>query len=69
MRSSFLLLLLLLFFALPAPAQYEGPAVEACRAYAKKELERDGTRASSVHLIDTGRSRLPGRGSARRGFR
>ena len=49
MRSSFLLLLLL-FFVLPALAQYEGPAVEACRAYAKKELERDGTRASSVLL-------------------
>jgi len=40
--------LLLVLFALPAFAQYEGPAVEACRAYAKKELERDGTRASNV---------------------
>lgn len=43
-----LVLLLLLFPALPAFAQYEGPAVEACRAYAKKELERDGSRASNV---------------------
>lgn len=47
MRST---LLLLLSVALPAFAQYNGPAVEACRAYAKKELERDGTRASDVLL-------------------
>lgn len=39
-------LVLLAFFALPALAQ--APSVEACRAYAKKELERDGTRASDV---------------------
>jgi uncharacterized protein YecT (DUF1311 family) len=43
-------LLLLLFFAVPAFAQYEGPAVEACRAYAMKELERDGGRANQVRL-------------------
>ena len=47
MRST---LLLLLLAAVPAFAQYDGPAVEACRAYAKKELARDGTRASDVLL-------------------
>jgi uncharacterized protein YecT (DUF1311 family) len=31
-----------------AHAQYQGPAVEACRAYAMKELQRDGTQAKSV---------------------
>lgn len=31
-----------------AHAQYKGPAVEACRAYAMKELQRDGTQAKSV---------------------
>ena len=29
-------------------AQYSGPAVEACRAYAKREMARDGTRAKDV---------------------
>jgi len=29
-------------------AQYNGPAVEACRAYAKRELARDGNRAKDV---------------------
>ena len=29
-------------------AQYNGPAVEACRAYALKELRRDGNQASAV---------------------
>ena len=33
-----------------AKAQYTGPAVEACRAHALKELRRDGNRASSVVL-------------------
>ena len=42
------LLLLLLFTGSPAVAQYEGPAVEACRAYAKREIARDGTRAKDV---------------------
>lgn len=40
--------LLLLLFSAPAFAQYGGPAVETCRAYAKRELERDGTRAKDV---------------------
>ena len=29
-------------------AQYNGPAVETCRAYAKREAARDGTRAKDV---------------------
>ena len=40
--------LLLLLFATPALAQYNGPAVEACRAYAKQEAARDGTRAKDI---------------------
>jgi uncharacterized protein YecT (DUF1311 family) len=40
--------LLLLLFSTSAFAQYTGPAVETCRAYAKRELERDGTRAKDV---------------------
>ena len=32
----------------PVLAQYSGPAVESCRAYAKKELERDGTKPTDV---------------------
>jgi uncharacterized protein YecT (DUF1311 family) len=40
--------LILLFFSAPVFAQYSGPAVETCRAYAKRELERDGSRASDV---------------------
>ena len=39
------LLLLLAVFASPAFAQYSGPAVEACRAYAKKELARDAAKS------------------------
>ena len=42
------LLLLLFFVATPAFAQYKGPAVEVCRAYAKREIARDGTRAKDV---------------------
>jgi uncharacterized protein YecT (DUF1311 family) len=41
-------LLLALLAAAPAFAQYDGPAVEACRAYAKKELARNGTRGAEV---------------------
>lgn len=44
MKPHFLLLLL----ATPAFAQYNGPAVETCRAYAKQELKRDGTQAKDV---------------------
>ena len=42
------ILLLLLAFAPSAFAQYSGPAVEACRAYVKKEMEREGQRAKDV---------------------
>jgi uncharacterized protein YecT (DUF1311 family) len=37
-----LLALAFVLFPLPVMAQYNGPAVEACRAYALKELQRDG---------------------------
>ncbi len=40
--------LLLAFLATPAVAQYNGPAVETCRAYAKSEMSRDGNRAKDV---------------------
>ena len=36
------LLLLLLFLPLAALAQYPGPAVETCRAYAERELKKGG---------------------------
>jgi hypothetical protein len=39
---------LLVCFATPAFAQYNGPAVEACRAYAKQEIKREGMRAKDV---------------------
>lgn len=42
------LLFLLLFIATPVFAQYSGPAVETCRAYVKREMARDGTRAKDV---------------------
>ena len=42
------LVLLLLVLATPVLAQYRGPAVEACRDYAKREAARDGTRAKDV---------------------
>ncbi|HWM42487.1 MAG TPA: lysozyme inhibitor LprI family protein [Burkholderiales bacterium] len=32
----------------PAFAQYSGPAVETCRAFAKQETARDGTRAKDI---------------------
>ena len=41
-------LYLLFLFATPVFAQYDGPAVEACRAYIKKEMEREGQRAKDV---------------------
>ena len=40
--------LLLVFLAIPAAAQYNGPAVDACLAYAKREAQRDGTRAKDI---------------------
>ena len=42
------LAVLLLVFATSAFAQYNGPAVETCLAYAKREVERDGTRAKDI---------------------
>jgi uncharacterized protein YecT (DUF1311 family) len=57
------LLLSLILFGVTAKAQYNGPAVEACRGYALKELKREGTQAtgvvierdSSLHLEPYGR--------------
>lgn len=49
MRVLFFLCVLPLF-ASPALAQYRGPAVEACRAYALKDLQREGRQAASVVL-------------------
>lgn len=40
----------------PALAQYDGPAVEACRVYAKREMARDGTQAKDVVLEKEGLS-------------
>jgi uncharacterized protein YecT (DUF1311 family) len=44
------LILAIAVYALPlaAFAQYSGPAVDACRAYALKELVREGTRPKDV---------------------
>jgi len=47
MRNAALLIALTLF-SLPLKAQYKGPAVEACRAYALKELQRGGNQAKGV---------------------
>lgn len=44
-RIAFILLALL---PLAAMAQYNGPGVEACRDYAKKELQREGATARDV---------------------
>jgi uncharacterized protein YecT (DUF1311 family) len=46
-----LLPLLLALSATPVLAQYKGPAVDTCLAYAKREVERDGTVAKDV-VID-----------------
>ena len=40
--------LLLSGVSLVTQAQYDGPAVEACRAYARKDLERDGNKPKDV---------------------
>lgn len=42
--------ILLFLVSSPLLAQYDGPAVESCRAYAKREVEREGTRAKDVVL-------------------
>ena len=49
MRFGFFLLSI--FINCEAMAQYDGPAVEACRAYAKKQLFRDANSAKDV-VID-----------------
>lgn len=43
-----LFLLGVVFLSNPAFAQYNGPAVEACRAYAKREMAREGTGGKDV---------------------
>lgn len=43
-----LLPLLLALLATPVLAQYKGPALDACLAYAKREVARDGTMAKDV---------------------
>jgi uncharacterized protein YecT (DUF1311 family) len=40
--------LLLAFLTTPVLAQYSGPAVETCLAYARQEAKRDGTRAKDI---------------------
>jgi uncharacterized protein YecT (DUF1311 family) len=42
------LVFLLLVFSPAALAQFSGPAVDTCLAYAKREAERDGTRAKEI---------------------
>jgi uncharacterized protein YecT (DUF1311 family) len=49
MRKVFLLIGLSLL-AFYAKAQYNGPAVEACRGYALKELQREGNQAKDVAI-------------------
>jgi uncharacterized protein YecT (DUF1311 family) len=41
-----------------AHAQYRGPAIDACRAYALKELKRDGTDARAVVIERDGQLSL-----------
>ena len=36
------------FWSSAAMSQYQGPAIEACRAFAVKQLQRDGTQAKTV---------------------
>jgi uncharacterized protein YecT (DUF1311 family) len=42
------LLIFMTAFSSPLFAQYNGPAVEACRAYALKEMQRAGNQAKNV---------------------
>jgi hypothetical protein len=46
-----ILLLVLLAAAFPAMAQYNGPAVEACRAYAMREAGREGAKPEDVVIV------------------
>ena len=48
--TRFLLLIGFAVFANLTHAQNEGPALEACRAYAKKEAEREGMQVNDVVL-------------------
>ena len=51
MNKAFALLLVILGgFPLHSKAQYKGPAVEACRAFALKDLQRGGASAKAVVL-------------------
>lgn len=49
-----LVALFLLFLPLSAFPQYKGPAVEACRAYAVKEAEREGLASNDVVILQDG---------------
>jgi uncharacterized protein YecT (DUF1311 family) len=44
----FLLAMAFTVWASGVSAQYQGPAIEACRAFAVKQLQRDGTQAKTV---------------------
>lgn len=50
MKRFLLLFAAATLFPVVAAAQYNGPAVEACRAYALKELQREGTQAKAVAI-------------------
>ena len=50
MNRLLLLAFIHVFFSGSSLAQYNGPALEACRAFALKELKRDGGQASAVVL-------------------
>jgi hypothetical protein len=50
-----LLLLLLLFLPLTAPAQVAGPAVETCRAYGERELKKGGADVKAL-VVDRDRA-------------
>jgi uncharacterized protein YecT (DUF1311 family) len=43
-----LFFLVVVFLSNPALAQYNGPAVETCRAYAKREMAREGTGGKDI---------------------
>jgi uncharacterized protein YecT (DUF1311 family) len=46
-----ILLTALALLSSPVFAQYKGPAVETCRAYAKREMAREGTQAKDVIFV------------------
>jgi uncharacterized protein YecT (DUF1311 family) len=45
------IVLLFILLANPVFAQYKGPAVDACRAYVKREMARDGNKAKDVVIV------------------